>query len=283
MKVRTSENPHFFQEKLFQRLSAYSLQGLLMNDQHEFTTALEAVEYGEGDDKHRLPFKVETVQAQYLLAREAGIPLYYLCYIDGMYRIYEAVERNGQVELKTTWNLEEEGFIQWWGERKQTIQKKPLRNGGEQRIGQTIFDRVLRKHGYEWGGNIDGFVVDWKEKKIRFLIDNISVRRKDLQDEPSHYFHSPNPKHGPRYEGWYGAVKLSSRLQIPHALFTIDKNNPTIEHIGFALIEKLSPEGLFYADQIRPDQNILEGMDHIVSTVQKRARTAVPPILVEKK
>lgn len=78
-------------------------------------------------------------------------------------------------------------------------------------------------------------------------------------------------------------MKLSSRLQIPHALFTIDKNNPTIEHIGFALIEKLSPEGLFYADQIRPDQNILEGMDHIVSTVQKRVRTAVPPILVEKK
>lgn len=141
-----------------------------MNDQHEFTTALEAVEYGEGDDKRRLPFKVETVQAQYLLAREAGIPLYYLCYIDGMYRIYEAVERNGQVELKTTWNLEEEGFIQWWGERKQTIQKKPLRNGGEQRIGQTIFDQVLRKHGYEWGGNIDGFVVDWKEKRSGFSL-----------------------------------------------------------------------------------------------------------------
>lgn len=50
MKVRTSENAHFFQTKLFNRLKAYSLQGLLMNEQHEFTAAVEAIEYNDNDD-----------------------------------------------------------------------------------------------------------------------------------------------------------------------------------------------------------------------------------------
>lgn len=282
MKIRTSENPHFFQEQLYRRLPAYSLQGLLMNDRHEFTAALEAVEYEEGDDRSRLPFGEETIRAQYILAREAGIPLYYLCYMDGRYRIYEAAETYGEIKLRPVQDLGEEGFVQWWGERKQTIQNRQLHNGGEQRLERTVFDRVLRRHGYEWGGNIDGFVIDWNTEKVRFLIDNISVSRANLQDEPSHYFHSPNPRHGPRYEGWYGAVKLAARLQVPHALFTIDKRNEETEHIGFAVIEKLSPEGLFYARRRRPDQNILEGMDHIVQTVQERMRTAIPPVLIER-
>lgn len=56
MKIRTSENPHAFQTRLFNRLHACSLQGLLMNDRHEFTTAVEAVEYEAGDDTSIVPF-----------------------------------------------------------------------------------------------------------------------------------------------------------------------------------------------------------------------------------
>lgn len=87
MKIRTSENSHEFQERLFKRLKAYSLQGLLMNDKHEFTTAVEAVEYENGDDKTKVPFTEADLHARYVLAQEAGIPLYILCYIDKLYKI----------------------------------------------------------------------------------------------------------------------------------------------------------------------------------------------------
>ena len=82
MKIRTSENSHDFQTRLFSRLQAYSLQGLLMNDRHEFTTAIEAVEYEVGDDKTKVPFTQSELHARYVLAREAGVPLYLLCYMD---------------------------------------------------------------------------------------------------------------------------------------------------------------------------------------------------------
>ena len=70
----------------------------------------------------------------------------------------KVTENKDQVVLRVVDRLDETGFIQWWGERKQTVQTKHLNNGGEVRLGETVFDTVLRRNGYEWGGNIDGFV-----------------------------------------------------------------------------------------------------------------------------
>lgn len=166
--------------------------------------------------------------------------------------------------------------------KKQTIQSKALNNGGEKRIGKTIFDSTLRKYGCEWGGNIDGFVLSEDGRSIRYIIDNISVSAPNLNDEPSHYFNSPNPKHGPRYEGWYAAVKLANKLNVPHVLFTIDKRDTEKEHIGFAIIDKLTPEGIWYADNISPDKRILSGLDSIEKEVEKIVRKSKAPKIVEK-
>lgn len=282
MKIRTSENSHDFQTRLFSRLQAYSLQGLLMNDRHEFTTAIEAVEYEVGDDKTKVPFTQSELHARYVLAREAGVPLYLLCYMDRLYKLIKVTENKDQVVLRVVDRLDETGFIQWWGERKQTVQTKHLNNGGEVRLGETVFDTVLRRNGYEWGGNIDGFVLSGDNQHVAYIIDNISVSRKDLNDEPSHYFNSPNPRHGPRYEGWYAAVKLANQIQVPHLLFTIDKRDETKEHIGLTVIEKLSPEGIFYVNNQKPNDNVVERMETIVRAINEKLRTALPPALEEK-
>ena len=282
MKIRTSENSHDFQTRLFSRLQAYSLQGLLMNDRHEFTTAIEAVEYEVGDDKTKVPFTQSELHARYVLAREAGVPLYLLCYMDRLYKLIKVTENKDQVVLRVVDRLDETGFIQWWGERKQTVQTKHLNNGGEVRLGETVFDTVLRRNGYEWRGNIDGFVLSGDNQHVAYIIDNISVSRKDLNDEPSHYFNSPNPRHGPRYEGWYAAVKLANQIQVPHLLFTIDKRDETKEHIGLTVIEKLSPEGIFYVNNQKPNDNVVERMETIVRAINEKLRTALPPALEEK-
>lgn len=282
MKIRSSENSHIFQQRLFERFPAYSLQGLLMNGSHDFTAAVEAAEYEDGDDKTKMPMKTEEIYAKYVLAREVGIPLYVLCYMDGIYKIIEVCEENGSIRPRLAECLEEDGFVQWWAGRKQTVQVKMLHNGGEERLGETVFDRILRKHGYEWGGNIDGFVLTEDKRHVRFVIDNISVSRPNLADEPSHYFHSKNPKHGPRYEGWYAAVRLAVHLQVPHALFTIDKRDEYAEHIGFTIIERLTPDGIFYADGLTPDCNIISGMEHIIRTVNDKISVSSPPTLTEQ-
>ncbi len=282
MKVRTSENSHEFQTKLFNRLKAYSLQGLLMDDKHDFTAALEAIEYEDGDDTTKLPFTANEIHARYTLASEAGIPLYILCYIEGIYRLYKVKENMGDVSLSPDQRLDENGFIQWWGDHKKTVQTKLLNNGGEKRLGETIFDSVLRKHGYEWGGNIDGFVLTDDDKQVKYIIDNISVSKSNLNDEPSHYFNSPDPRHGPRYEGWYGAVKLAHQIHVPHVLFTIDKHEVSREHIGFTVIDKLTPEGIFFVESLKPNDNILNRMENIVRIVNETVEKSVPPELIEK-
>lgn len=282
MKVRTSENTHVFQTRLFEKFQAYSLQGLLMNEQHEFTAAVEAIEYEEGDDKTKVPFTERELHARYILAREAGIPLYLICYINEFYRIISVSEREGRVHLRIDKKLDENGFVEWWGEIKQTVQTRQLDNGGEARISKTVFDRVLRRHGYEWGGNIDGFVLTEDGQSVRYIIDNISVSKANLDDEPSHYFNSKNPKHGPRYDGWYAAVKLANQIEVPHVLFTIDKREQFREHIGLAVIDKLTPEGIFFAEDIKPNENIIEGMENIAETVNETVNVSLPPELVER-
>lgn len=281
MKIRTSENRHEFQERLFQRLKAYSLQGLLMNDRKEFTAAIEAIEYEEGDDLKKVPFGEEQLRARYILAHAIGVPLYLILYMQGVYKILEAEKRDGRIKLVFREPyLTEEAFIMWWKARKQTVQNKALNNGGEIRIGKTIFDSTLRKYGCEWGGNIDGFVLCENGDGIRYIIDNISVSAPNLNDEPSHYFHSPNPKHGPRYEGWYAAVKLANILQVPHLLFTIDKRNTREEHVGLAVIDRLTPEGIWYADNISPDRQILRNLDFIAMEVEKTVKRSKAPKIV---
>lgn len=282
MKIRTSENSHNFQERLFKRLQAYSLQGLLMNDKHNFTAAVEAVEYEDKDDKTKLPFTEKVLYARYILAENIQVPFYILCYIDGIYKIIKVREERNHIKLAVKEQLKEQEFIEWWGELKQTVQKKQLNNGGEPRLRETIFDRVLRRSGYEWGGNIDGFVLTDNQRKVKFIIDNISVSKPNLDDEPSHYFTSSNPRHGPRYEGWYAAVKLANQLNVPHVLFTIDKYKAAYEHIGFTIIDSLTPQGIFFVDNIKPNHNILEGMENIIQIVNQRVAVSSPPKLIEK-
>lgn len=281
MRIRSSENPHNFQSKLFEEIGAYCLQGLLMDDDHNFTAAVEAVEYQDGDDLTTLPFWKSEVYARFILAKSIGVPFYIVCYMNNMYIILHAVTRDGRYYLRREAELDEDGFVSWWGRLKRTVQTKQLDNGGEDRLAKTVFDRILRKYGYEWGGNIDGFVLTEDRSRIRYIIDNISVSKAGLQDDPAIYFHSVNPKHGPRYEGWYAAVKLAHTLNVPHLLFTIDKQDQDREHIGLAVIDRLTPDGIFYADAT-PDKNVIEGLDNIMRAVNLEANSAKAPLLVEK-
>ena len=47
-------------------------------------------------------------------------------------------------------------------------------------------------------------------------------------------------------------------------------------------MDRLTPDGIFYAGNIKPNSNIIEGMEHIVDIVTERVNTASPPVLVEK-
>lgn len=274
MKIRSTENEHFFQEQLFRRLNAYQLQGLLINDKDHFSAGIEAVQYDDHETFSE-PFSPDELWARYVLTEKLGVPLYLVYYWRKFYYILQ-VEQDGEVSAKSkriSDKMSEQDFANWWGKLKGMPQTKQLNNGAGGRADNTVFDSALRKHGLEWGGNIDGYVLTENKKDVVCIIDNISVstarlgnKMEDEKADPSVYFHSTNPKHGPRYEGWYGAVKLASELEIPHMLLTVDKKNPRIEHVGMTFIDELSPEGVFYIENISPNMRVVNNIDEIVLT-----------------
>lgn len=243
MLIRSSEDKHDFQEKLYKRMRAYSLQGLLMDENHNFTAAIEAVEYRDDEDISTVPFSNDELFSRVVLADKLGIPLYVVQYKSGIFYIILTSAKDGKVNFARQKELDAKGFAEWWASFKRTIQTKPLFNGGERRIGETIFDYTIRSYGLEWGGNIDGFVLYENNQDIRCIIDNISVSRPNLDDDPANYFNSPVAKHGPRYDGWYGAFKVSSTLQVPHLLLTFDKRDKNKEHVGLSAFKKTCTRG----------------------------------------
>lgn len=47
-------------------------------------------------------------------------------------------------------------------------------------------------------------------------------------------------------------------------------------------LKKLAPEGISYIDNIKPNQNVIEGMENIVKTINEKIDSSVPPDLVDK-
>ena len=287
MKIRSTENEHEFQNRLFRRLNAYQLQGLLINSKDEFSAGVEAVQYEDGEE-FREPFTEEELWAKFVLTERIGVPMYLIYYWRRLYYVLKVDKKaQGRASAKRVQpnGMDEEGFANWWRVLKGMPQTKKLNNGAEVRANNTVFDSALRRYGLEWGGNIDGFVLSQNNNDVLCVIDNISVSVDNLAGnnaDPSAYFHSPNPKHGPRYEGWYGAVKLSNQLAVPHMLLTIDKKHPEIEHVGMAFIDGLSPRGLIYVENISPNNRVVDGIDNIALTYARLLLRMHAPALERK-
>ena len=272
MKRRTTENRHYFTEKLFGKLNAYSIENIAMDEERNFTAIIEAVEYNELEQiKINDVFKKEEIEAKLLMAKKLEIPFFFVAYQKGIYYIFE-INRNHEQRLIN--KLDEIGFVTWWASVKKTKQFHPLNNGGLDRAYGTIFDRVLDKYGQKWGGNVDGFIIG--NSDIQCIIDNISIAFVSIDNykaDPARFFHL----RGPKYETWYSTVKLANMLKVPHILLTIDKNNPSEEVVGISVIDELTKNGIKYVDNITPPQRIVRGMKNITEKISELIKVSKPP------
>lgn len=271
MKIRSTECEHDFTKKLFKALGAYSIQGLTMSSEHNWIAAIEAIQYDSDETIDLISvFDIKDLRAKYSLAQIIKVPLYFLVYQNGLFIIFKVEKSNQNFVFVKENELDENEFINWWKSIKGTEQSKGLNNGAKPRAENTIFDDVLDKHHLAWGGNIDGFI--FRRGKLVCIIENIYTKRHPLdtpEGEPSKYFF----KQGPNYNTWYSSVKLANDLSVPLFLFTIDGNNKNDERIGFTTIDHLSAKGIFYKDGKFPNQNVIQGLSHIVEVVNSNLPT----------
>ena len=270
MRIRSTECEHEFTKRLFDELGAYSLQGLTMSSHHGWTAAIEAIQFDDNEDiLLDNIFDKNSLRAKFSLANVVNVPFFIIAYKKGTYNIYEVSKPRADFILTKKKEFCEEGFIDWWRSNKGTEPTKDFNNGAQNRADRTIFDVVLERHGLSWGGNIDGFI--FRKGKLGCIIENIYTYRHPLdtpEGEPSKYFF----KRGPNYNTWYSSVKLAYDLSVPLFLFTIN-GNTNKERIGFTIIDHLNSEGIYYKDDILPNDNVISRIKNIVNEVNSHIAT----------
>lgn len=293
MKRRTSESvsDSAMQDKILASINSYDISGLTMNaDRTAFTAGVEAFDLDENEISQIIPqnegklgnpFKLESFpissehfNAQKVLCSFLEIPLYYIFRMEEQFLVCN-------MSLKDTiYNsnlLDYHQFIDFWSEMKGTVQTHSTAlNGADGRIGLTSIDDALRKSNLEWGGNVDGFIIENNE--VKAIIDCISIRAGSgpfdgERADPRLYFF----QRGPRYETWLATALLAERLKVPHILFTIDKQDLQAEHVGMTTISALNKQGVYYKNDVYPYNNIVKGMDVIKGAVHSITRFGAMP------
>lgn len=281
MKIRTTELEHSFIKKIYKELNAYCAQGLTLDENRDFSAVIQAIEYDTKEKANIISdLGEESILANYILANELKIPFYIIAYKNGIYYLHEVVEENidshiGKVKLKPLDKfITDKMFVDWWAQIKKTNQPHQMINGAQPRANQTIFDSVLQRYGLEWGGNVDGFRIE--NNQITCVFDDISIGFTDLDNsnaDPALFFH----KKGPVYNTWFSTVKLANTLNVPHILFTKNKNNEYDDRVGLSVIKKLTHAGIFYSGDVKPCNHIIKGIENIKSEINLLVDCAKKP------
>lgn len=233
MKKRDTERKHAFADELFEKCNIYDLQGLLLNKDYEFKTAIEGVYLEENENWRELNqlFSSDEINAKLLMAEKLNIPFYIICHsfdtnkshkfeIIKYYRIDKGIYPN----LIET--FDELKFISWWKELKGTIQTKGFRNEAKERTINSYIDIVLAKYGLMWGGNVDGFMLSEDKSNIRAIIEkricNENTKIKDYN--PAKYFYNAKDPLRNDYFTWKPLIKLAIALKSPLYLMTFQNN-----------------------------------------------------------
>jgi len=280
LKIRSTEKPHIFTEKLHKHINIFDLQGLTLDAGYNFTAGVEAVEF-EAHEAINVEsvFSKEEWIAKLNLCNQLSVPLYVVTYKqnDNFISIHEVslCQMHGALNIKITLhkNLEPKNFANWWSQLKGTKQTKPLY---EARSRTSFFDRLLEEHGLAWGGNIDGFLLN-SRMKVQAIIEMRYTEKIPLKDYDPAVFFAPHYTRAGDYKTWEPVVLLASKLRTPLYLLTLERESGE-ERIGFAIIDSISKEELKYQDT-PPNKNIINGLKNIEEHILKNLSRKPPKIL----
>lgn len=274
LKIRSTEEPHAFTKKLHETIPIYSLQGLTLDSNYNFTAGIEAAEFeaGETVDVAGM-FHRDVWTAKICLCSQLSVPLYAVTYKSGSslvsaYEIRLRQDRNIQVMPHET--LETRNFADWWHKLKGTEQSKPLYEASPR---LSYFDRLLAEHGLSWGGNIDGFILS-SNMRAQAIIETRYTKKNPLEGYDPAVFFPPHYTRAGDYKTWEPVVLLASMLEIPLFLFTFERESDK-ERMGFAVIDSISKQELKYQD-IPPNKNITEGIENIRHQIMKNLSRKPP-------
>jgi len=273
MKIRSTEKPHSFADKLRKAIPIYDLQGLTLGSNNNFTAGIEAVEYGpeEKVDLANL-FSVKEWEAKWSLCSHLSVPLYVLTHSSGNEFIdaFQLSVNNSNISFHHFNKFAFGKFPEWWASIKGRAQLKSLYEAGSR---TSIFDDLLEKRGLAWGGNIDGFLLGQRSMKPQAILETRITSKSRLEYyDPADYFRY----RGGDYKTWEPLILLAKELDIPLFLLTFERRS-TRDCLGFAVIDSISTEELCYRNG-PPNDNIIQGIERIRQQFKRKLSEESPSI-----
>lgn len=256
---RNTEGSHLFSDSIDTNLNIFDMQGLLMNRARQFTAAVEAFELPTNTPFTTLRQEAfgdeESLYVRARFAAQVGVPFFVLLHKEGDNRIivYEITANSitRQCECHRQFSLSEPQFIEWWHERKQTIQTKPYRRQFEERVEKSYFDSLLESNDLKWGGNIDGYFVSSPDTD--YMVEGIVEKRYTTitrfpihQYDPARFFKSKKDPKLNDYYTWNPLFILKRQLSVPLFLFTYSRLTGEENKVGVTILTDLTHDGITY-------------------------------------
>lgn len=258
---RNTEGSHAFSENIDSTLGIFDMQGLLLNKDGNFTAAIEAFELLEGQHFNNLRTDAfgneENLYVRACFAEQVGVPFFVLLHVENekrikVFEVYADVSTH-KCGCRNQFYLTEPEFIEWWHERKQTVQSKPYRDQFLGRVSKSYFDTLLETNDLKWGGNVDGYFVADSTSNYRvtgIIEKRFSTKKTITQYDPANYFRYG----GGDYNTWKPLFTLKNILKVPLYLFTYSRVINEDNLVGATILTQLSKDGITYIKDISGKQ-----------------------------
>lgn len=175
-----------------------------------------------------------------------------------LFRLHEIVKYESTIIIKEIESFDDENkFMKWWKSIKLLTQTKATYEA-RVRQGHTIFDQIIEKNGSAWGGNIDGIVLSDSQDHVRAIIEVRQTHTFPLtRYDPAIFFSGSRTKSGD-FKTWLPLMYLKNAYNIPVILITVSTLDTT--KFGYAEIEKIDRNALYYKKNITPNQNLTDSI-----------------------
>jgi len=274
IRIRTTEkHPHPIWEQLIKEFPVSEIQGFVFtctddelieatksSDSNIPIQCLEAVEYD--NEEEFIPENIFTNEEWLNKIKSAnffGSSLLLLSYMPNdtvLFKLHEVVKNGNEINFNSVTDFQDEvAFIDWWrsikklGQTKPTVEARP-------RQALTVFDDIIERNGFSWGGNMDGFILNNLNNAVIATIEVRQSRSFPIERyDPANYF-SGTQRKGGDFKTWLPMVYLKKAYGVPIILLTLSTKSGN--KFGYTEVNSINYNRIFYQNDVPPTANITE-------------------------
>ena len=285
IRRRTTENhPHPIWQKLAEEFNIVEMEGLVFECSDDelikatkagtATIPVHCIEAVECDTKEEFGYLDFYKESEWLKKLSAAnffnSRLRLISHVlndEHLFTVHEVGVVNEKLSFAEVKQFSNElGFIKWWKTLKKLSQSKGQVEA-RPRQSLTIIDGVMTKHGLQWGGNVDGFILTNDNKRVSAIIELRQSRKTIVEKYDPATYYLGTPTKGGDFKTWLPLVYLQKAYNIPLILLTVSTLDET--KMGYTEVRGINEKRIFYVNDISPTRNVTGDFSKFSSWLNK--------------